>query len=142
MVVGTLNASQRRYVRSILESVNAYLEQIDRFKSSRDSNLEKERGFSEGELEELAHFSHELQTRVTNMVAEFHLEGGEHGDFPSARWNIITRLEFMSVELAELSKRKLAGYGPLDDDAFGLLTERIDELQIMIGHQKKILDHR
>ncbi|MDE2235137.1 MAG: hypothetical protein KGL13_08735 [Gammaproteobacteria bacterium] len=136
----SLNASQRRYLRSILDSVGTHLAQITQIASLEEAGETNSRGFSRSDVECLTAFSRELRTRMDRLIAEFRLDHDKADRLPSKRWNVVTRLEFMSVELAELSRKKLSGFGPLDDAAFRSIMHRLNELQVLIDRQKQMLD--
>ena len=124
-----LNDSQKRYLSSILATIDAYLKNIGDLVQDGVQPVEQTR---------LTAFMREFRIEAEELRKQFTLPGPEG---IARRWSIYTHLEFINVELMELTRSKLAGYGPLDDDTFLLLNDRIDQLMQMVRKQIALLRH-
>ncbi|HET7396358.1 MAG TPA: hypothetical protein VFK12_07950 [Gammaproteobacteria bacterium] len=132
--MGELNESQKRYVSSVLSEINHYLENIEGLTRAQHSLLHVVKDdISIVERAELAAFSRALRSEIEKIMDGLYPQHAEATI--SARWSIGTNLEFANVECLELTRSKLAGYGPLDEQAFQDLTLRINRLRQKIELQ-------
>jgi hypothetical protein len=119
--MGKLNESQKRYVASVLSEINHYLENIEGLTHARHSLLHIVKDdISITERAELGAFSRTLRSEIEGIINTLYPRHA--GATVSARWSVGTNLEFANVECLELTRSKLAGYGPLDEQAFQDLT--------------------
>ncbi|MGH8311813.1 MAG: hypothetical protein ACRESI_03580 [Gammaproteobacteria bacterium] len=133
-IVGELNDNQKRYVLSVLSEVNHYLENIEGLMHAKESLFRDLRDdIAPVERANLTIFMQTLRDKMLNIRDAFKLEHAHEA--ASARWGVSTNLEFASVELLELTKSKLAGYGFLDDRTFQDLLVQINGLRQMVGSQ-------
>lgn len=122
-----LNDSQKRYLASTLGTIGAYLKNVEEL---------LEQGIDPDERARFTAFIRNFRAEEQALRNQFALPGPEG---VARRWSIYTHLEFMTVELMELTYSKLAGYGPLDDDTFLLLNDRIDQLMALVRGQISLL---
>lgn len=122
-----LNDNQKRYLSSTLGTIGAYLKNIEDL---------LEEGIEPGERARLNAFMQAFRAETEALNKQFALPGPQG---IARRWSIYTHLEFMSVELMELTRSKLAGYGPLDDDTFMQLNDHIDRFMQLVREQITLL---
>ncbi|MGA9852234.1 MAG: hypothetical protein WBR15_04825 [Gammaproteobacteria bacterium] len=134
--MGELNDNQKRYVLSVLSQVNHYLENIEELIHAKRTllrDLQDDIVFVE--CTDLTAFIALMRAEILSIRDMFILK--HISEAASARWGVSTNLEFASVELMELTKSKLTGYGPLDDKVFRDLKLQISRLQKMVSLQIK-----
>lgn len=136
--MNTLNEYQQRYVMSILSQVDHHLDNVETLTHSLSADPgHAAKNLDPSEARMLFTSLHKLRAELNEVRDSMQVHASREN--PSNRWLVITNLEFASVELQELTRAKLAGYGELDQAAFEALKTRIDGLQDMLTQQLKML---
>ncbi|MGH8400415.1 MAG: hypothetical protein ACRESU_04860 [Gammaproteobacteria bacterium] len=136
--MSTLNDYQQRYVISILAQVSHHLDNIEGLLHSQRADFSDFK--QDIDLSEHAALSASIQELRTEMNSiRGSLRKRATTEETSTRWLVITNLEFASVELQELTRSRLAGYGDLDQTAYLQLKERVDALQDTMMRQLQVL---
>jgi hypothetical protein len=139
--MGELNDSQKRYTLSVLSGINRHLETIEELLRTHGPLFGKlNRDITSAESTTLKAFASDLRAEILDLDRTFHLQRPQQP--LSVRWGIDTHLQFASVELQELSRSKLAGFGALDDQAYRDLQIQIDRLRRIIELQIRKLGPR
>lgn len=137
-IVGTLNDSQKRYTLSVLAGINRHLEEIVELLRVHPALFgELRNDVTAAEAAAFQSFASELRAEIRDLDRTFHLQRPQEP--LSVRWGVVTHLHFADVELQELSRAKLAGYGALDDQVYRNLKAHIEKLRELIGAQVKSL---
>ncbi|MDE2273875.1 MAG: hypothetical protein KGL00_06715 [Gammaproteobacteria bacterium] len=132
--MGEFNNSQKRYLLSVLSEINHHLEIIELLLQEKTPLFHPLRAdLAPAERTGLHAFIGTLRAEILAMSNNFNLHQCEQP--LSVRWSIATHLEFAGVELQELTRSKLAGYGALDDNAYRSLRLQIDRVQQMLALQ-------
>lgn len=136
-----LNDSQKRYVRSIFGEINRYLENIEALLRPQNPSCNSVMAdICSDERAHLESFTRTVRAGLAGISQRISVAGPEAP--VSARWGVLTNIEFMNVELMELTRAKLAGYGRLDELAFKELHAAVASVHAMIMHQLEDLGHR
>lgn len=139
--MGELNDNQKRYTLSVLSGINRHLEAIEELLQTPKLLFEKlHRDISPAESATLEAFTTGLREEILDLVRTFHLQRSQ--DPLSVRWSVDTHLQFAIVELQELSRSQLSGYGALDDQTYQDLKIQIDRLRRIIERQAEKLGLR
>lgn len=126
--MGELNESQRQYTLSVLSGVNRHIEAIEEL-----LHVHRPRDISPAESTALKVFAADMHAEIFDLDRSFHLHRSEEPF--SVRWAIDMHLQFASVELKELTRSKLTGYGTLDNQVYQDLKIQIDRLRLIIELQ-------
>lgn len=132
--LGEFNASQKRYLLSVLLEINHHLEIIEQLLQEKTPLFHPLLAdLAPGERKDLHAFIGTLRAEILAISNSCNLHQCEQP--LSVRWSIGTHLEFAAVELQELTRSKLAGYGALDDSAYRNLQQQLDRLRRVIARQ-------
>lgn len=132
--MGELNDSQKRYTLSLLSGINQRLEAIEELLQMHSPLFgELKHDVTAAESAALKAFSIDMRAEILDLVRTFHLRRSQQP--LSVHWGIDTHLQFALVDLQELSRAKLAGYGALDEQTFEDLNVQIDRLRRIIKLQ-------
>ncbi|HEX5340200.1 MAG TPA: hypothetical protein VFX47_04915 [Gammaproteobacteria bacterium] len=136
--MSTLNDYQQRYVISILAQVSHHLDNIESLVRGGHADLtDVKQDIDQSEYTGLSASIQELRAEMDSIRGG--LQKRATTEEASARWLVITNLEFASVELQELTRSRLAGYGDLDQAVYQKLKVRLDALQDTMMRQLRVL---
>ena len=115
-----LNPAQQRYLRSALGTIEAHLQQIQVL-------AETHRGLARGRRRDLERFVESLRWQSGDLRRLLSL--GDPPDEADSRWSIYTHLEFLNIQLIEMTASKLASYGDLDEVTARILNTQVLRMQ-------------
>lgn len=127
-----LNSNQSRYLTSVLCEVRRHLDTVEAI-VERTSPLAEEYtpDLAAQESAALRARIAQVRTEIDGLLRDFGL--APCVEKISARWGVRTHLTLAQVECEELSRSKLRGYGPLDEQTFAALSARVRALHAMLG---------